>query len=359
MCTHHRNPLHCILPPYMSDKLRAKTGQEDLKADSQFRDKRKVLASISPAKKKTSMATAGIKPAGKVYRELYDAGQMPLALGKLIWKEGQKTMPRNDRDAKNVITGAGNVWSFYKKFFNRNSLDNHGLPLIQTIRYRENPQEPFYNAFWDGEQMFYGTGNPKFTNSFTEDLDIIGHELTHGVVDFEAQLEYKFQSGALNESYADVFGSLIKQWVHKTPARKADWLIGSNVLKGKNALRSMKAPGTAFLNDPIFGDDPQPATMKGFQKLPNTEDGDYGGVHINSGIPNFAFYVASFEINGNAWEKAGAAWYAALIDKKLMNKNSNFADAAAATLKKATAQFGKNSLEVKGIEKGWKEAGVI
>jgi len=359
MCTHHRNPLHCILPPYMSDKLRAKTGQEDLKADSQFRDKRKVLASISPAKKKTSMATAGIKPAGKVYRELYDAGQMPLALGKLIWKEGQKTMPRNDRDAKNVITGAGNVWSFYKKFFNRNSLDNHGLPLIQTIRYRENPQEPFYNAFWDGEQMFYGTGNPKFTNSFTEDLDIIGHELTHGVVDFEAQLEYKFQSGALNESYADVFGSLIKQWVHKTPARKADWLIGSNVLKGKNALRSMKAPGTAFLNDPIFGDDPQPATMKGFQKLPNTEDGDYGGVHINSGIPNFAFYVASFEINGNAWEKAGAAWYAALIDKKLMNKNSNFADAAAATLKKATARFGKNSLEVKGIEKGWKEAGVI
>ena len=359
MCTHHRNPLHCILPPYMSDKLRAKTGQEDLKADSQFRDKRKVLASISPAKKKTSMATAGIKPAGKVYRELYDAGQMPLALGKLIWKEGQKTMPRNDRDAKNVITGAGNVWSFYKKFFNRNSLDNHGLPLIQTIRYRENPQEPFYNAFWDGEQMFYGTGNPKFTNSFTEDLDIIGHELTHGVVDFEAQLEYKFQSGALNESYADVFGSLIKQWVHKTPARKADWLIGSKVLKGKNALRSMKAPGTAFLNDPIFGDDPQPATMKGFQKLPNTEDGDYGGVHINSGIPNFAFYVASFEISGNAWEKAGAAWYAALVDKKLMNKNSNFADAAAATLKKATARFGKNSLEVKGIEKGWKEAGVI
>src|SRR3954470_24162865 len=282
MCTHHRNPLHCIMPPYMSDKLRDKFKTPDSKADNQFRDKRKLLASISPAKKKASMATAGPKPPGKLYRELYDAGQMPLTLGKLIWKEGQKTMPRNDKDAKNVITGAGNVWTFYNKLFGRNSLDNHGLPLIQTIRYRENPQEPFYNAFWDGEQMFYGTGDPKFTNSFTEDLDIIGHELTHGVVDFEAQLEYKFQSGALNESYADVFGSLVKQWVNKTPARKADWLIGSNVLKGKNALRSMKAPGTAFKNDPIFGDDPQPATMKGFQKLPNTEDGDYGGVHINS-----------------------------------------------------------------------------
>lgn len=350
--------MHCILPPYMSDKLRDKTGGEDSNADNQFRNKRKILAAIAPAKKKNSMAAAGVKPVTKMYRELYDAGQMPLALGKLIWKEGQ-TMPAKDKDAKNVIAGAGNVWNFYKKLFGRNSLDNHGLSLIQTIRYRENPHEPFYNAFWDGEQMFYGTGDPKYTNSFTTDLDIIGHELTHGVIDFEAQLEYKNQSGALNESYADVFGILVKQWVNKTPARKADWLIGSNVLKGKNALRSMKAPGTAFLHDPIFGDDPQPATMKKFQHLPNTEDGDYGGVHINSGIPNHAFYVASFEINGNAWEKAGAAWHAALTDKKAIRKTSGFADAAAATIKKATALFGKNSLESRGIEKGWKEVGVI
>jgi Zn-dependent metalloprotease len=358
MCTHHRNPFHCILPPYMSDKLRDKSGNTDSKADNQFRDKRKLLASIPPAKKKASMATAGTKPANKIYRELYDAGQMPLALGKLIWKEGQKKIPA-DKDSKNVISGAGNVWNFYKKLFNRNSLDNHGLPLIQTIRYRENPDEPFYNAFWDGEQMFYGTGDPKFTNSFTGDLDIIGHELTHGVIDFEAQLAYENQSGALNESYADVFGILIKQWVNKTPARKADWLIGSNVLKGKNALRSMKAPGTAFQNDPIFGDDPQPATMKEFKHMPNTEDGDFGGVHYNSGITNFAFYVASYEINGNAWEKTGPIWYAALTDRKALHKKASFADAAAATLKKATAQFGKNSLEVKAIEKGWKEAGVI
>ncbi|MEP7279275.1 MAG: M4 family metallopeptidase [Bacteroidota bacterium] len=356
MCT-HRNPLHCILPPYMTDKLRYKTGNTDSKADYQFKDKRKLLATIAPAKKRNSMATTGVKPASNIYRELYDAGQMPLALGKLIWKEEQR-IPA-DKDAKNVVNGAGNVWSFYKKLFNRSSLDNHGLPLIQTIRYRDNPQEPFYNAFWDGEQMFYGTGDPRFTNSFTTDLDVISHELTHGVIDFEAQLAYEFQSGALNESFADVFGSMVKQWVHKTPARKADWLIGSNVLKGKNALWSMKAPGTAFKNDTIFGDDPQPATMKDFIHSPNTEDGDYGGVHINSGIPNYAFYVASYEINGNAWEKAGPVWYAALTDKKVLHKKSSFEDAATATLKKATAQFGKNSLEAKGIEKGWREAGVI
>ena len=358
MCTHHRNPFHCIMPPYMSDKLGKLSGNKEAKADSQFRQKRQLLATIAPAKKKGNMTTAGTKPVGKIYREVYDAGQMPLALGKLIWKEGQKNIPK-DKDARNVISGAGNVWGFYKKIFNRNSINNHDLPLIQTIRYRENPQEPFYNAFWDGEQMFYGTGDPKYTNSFTTDLDIIGHELTHGVIDFEAQLAYENQSGALNESYADVFGSLVKQWAHNTPARKADWLIGSNVLKGKNALRSMKAPGSAFKNDPIFGDDPQPATMKDFQKLPNTEDGDYGGVHINSGITNYAFYVTCFELNGNAWEKGGVIWYNALTDKKLLGKNSDFAAAAAATLKKATALYGKNSLEVKAVHKGWTEAGVI
>ncbi|MEO5682191.1 MAG: M4 family metallopeptidase [Chitinophagaceae bacterium] len=358
MCTHHRNPLHCILPPYMSDKLNELSGDGTSTADDRFRQKRKLLAAIPPAKKQTSMAAAGTKPTGKIYREVYDAGEMPLALGKLIWKEGQKDIPKST-DAKNVIAGAGNVWTFYKKLFDRNSIDNKDLPLIQTIRYRENPDEPFYNAFWDGEQMFYGTGNKKFTNSFTADLDIIGHELTHGVIDFEAQLAYEFQSGALNESYADVFGILVKQWAKNTPARKADWLIGSNVLKGKNALRSMKAPGTAFQNDPLFGNDPQPATMKGYVTLPNTEKGDYGGVHINSGICNYAFFVTCFELNGNAWEKAGPIWYAALTDKKVLSKHSDFAAAATATLKKAGTLFGKNSLEVKAVEKGWKEAGVI
>jgi len=353
MCHNHRNPLHCILPPYMSEKLGTPASQGD-----QFREKRKLLAEIPPATKLRNMAVAGTKPPTRLYREVYDAGQMPLHLGKLIWKEGQ-AMPKGDKDATNVINGAGNVWNFYKKLFDRNSLDNKGLALIQTIRYRENQDEPFYNAFWDGEQMFYGTGDPKYTNSFTVDLDIIGHELTHGVTDFEAQLAYENQSGALNESMSDVFGILVKQWANKTPARKADWLIGENVLKGKNALRSMKAPGTAFKNDPLFGDDPQPATMADFKKLPNTDAGDYGGVHYNSGIPNHAFYIASYELNGNAWEKTGAIWYAALTDRKVLKKTSDFADAAAATLKKATALFKKGSLEYKAVEKGWKDVGVI
>ena len=233
------------------------------------------------------------------------------------------------------------------------------MAILQNIRYRENKFKPFFNAFWDGEQMFYGTGSPKYTNSFTTDLDIIGHELTHGVIDFEAALNYENQSGALNEPYADVFGILIKQWVNKTPARKANWLIGENILKGPNALRSMKAPGTAYKKDAVFGDDPQPGIMKDFIKLPNTDDGDCGGVHYNSGILNHAFYITAYELDGNAWEKAGAIWYAALQDKRLLKKDADFTAAASATLKKATSLFGKGSAELKAVEKGWKETGVI
>lgn len=358
MCLHHRNPLHCILPPYMSKKLNEASGITEKKDVGElFRLKRKILARIAPAKKKGKMAVAGSKVATKLYREVYDAHQLPLTLGSLIWKEGQP-LPK-DKDAKNVIEGSGATWHFYKKLFNRNSLDNNGLPLIQTIRYREHPQEPFYNAFWDGEQMFYGTGLAKFTNSFTSDIDIIAHELTHGVIDFEAQLEYEFQSGALNESFADVFGILVKQWATHTPAHKSDWLIGKNILKGRNALRSLKAPGTAYQNDPIFGDDPQPATMQHYQKLKNTEDDDYGGVHINSGIPNYAFYRTAIELKGNAWEKAGAIWYAALCDQKLLKKNASFEDACHATLKKAALLFKKGSIELKAVETGWKAAGVL
>lgn len=358
MCKHHRNPLQCILPPYMTDKLDKVLGKdaEHTEDDNEFRSKRKVLATMPQARTAMRMAAAPLN--NKLYREVYDAHESPMSLGELLWKEGQTKMPTS-KDARNVIEGAGNVWNFYKKLFNRNSINNNGMPIIQTIRYREHSLKPFVNAFWDGQQMFYGTGMAKVTNSFTTDLDIIAHELTHGIIDFEAMLAYENQSGALNESFADVFGILVKQWTNNTAARKSNWLIGSNILKGKNALRSLKAPGSAFKNDLVFGDDPQPGHMKDFVKLPNTEGGDFGGVHYNSGIPNHAFYVASVELGGNAWEKTGAIWYAALTDKKLMGKKTNFKGAAKATITKADTLFGKGSLESKAVEKGWKETGVL
>ncbi len=360
MCNRHRNPVHCILPPYMTDKLGKLLGEpkkERGEAENDFREKRRRLASMPEPRNKEVFSIAAKTTLTKLYREVYDAHEGPRTIGSLVWKEGQQ-MPV-DTDSKNVIEGAGHVWSFYKKLFRRNSIDNKGMAIIQTVRFRDNPIKPFFNAFWDGEQMFYGTGLSQYTNSFTSDLDIIAHELTHGVIDHECKLLYENQSGALNESFADVFGILVKQWANNTDARQSDWLIGSNILKGKNALRSMAQPGMGFRNDPVFGNDPQPGHMKQFVKMPNTEQGDNGGVHYNSGIPNHAFYIASYELGGNAWETTGPIWYAAMTDQRQVKNNADFAKVAAVTIKKAGTLFGKGSLAEKAVTKGWKDTGVI
>jgi Zn-dependent metalloprotease len=139
--------------------------------------------------------------------------------------------------------------------------------------------------------MVFGDGDGEIFNRFTIAIDVVAHELSHGVTETEAGLIYFEQSGALNESLSDVFGSLVKQYHLKQTADKADWLIGEGLLaKGINGkgLRSMSEPGTAY-NDPLLGKDPQPAHMKDFIKTRE----DNGGVHLNSGIPNRAFYLAA------------------------------------------------------------------
>lgn len=179
--------------------------------------------------------------------------------------------------------------------------------------------------------MAFGDGDGEIFGSFTKNLDVIGHELTHGVTQYTAELEYEYQAGALNESMSDVFGTMIKQYFGgedgktKVAAADADWLIGEGIflpsVTNAKALRSMKAPGTAYDN-PKIGKDSQSPSMDGYQDLPNTADGDWGGVHTNSGIPNHAFYLASVALGGYSWEKAGKVWYAALTDKSLKGKYS-------------------------------------
>ncbi len=171
--------------------------------------------------------------------------------------------------------------------YQRDSLDNKGLILTGTVHYGREYQ----NAFWNGQQMVFGDGDGEIFNRFTIAIDVVAHELSHGVTETEAGLIYFEQSGALNESLSDVFGSLVKQYHLKQTADEADWLIGEGLLadgiNGKG-LRSMSAPGTAY-DDPLLGKDPQPGHMKDFIKTRE----DNGGVHLNSGIPNRAFYLAA------------------------------------------------------------------
>ncbi|KAA6437023.1 M4 family metallopeptidase [Dyadobacter flavalbus] len=363
MCNHDsHNPVRCIIPPYISEKLLSEASKRklpdvvnDALRNSRFRSDRSFFSKLNETQRSVFNPPSKPlkKPAMKMH--VYDM-QHDTVLGdaKLIWQNG-KSRTGLDKDATNVIEAGTATWKLYFEIFGRNSVDNLGMILKHYIHYGNQ----YDNAFWDGMRMVYGDGDGKIFDSFTADADIIGHELTHGVTQYESNLEYHNQSGALNESVSDVFGIMIKQRLLNQDVKQSDWLIGENVLKGtKYALRSLKAPGTAYVDHPDLGTDPQPATYDHFVSLPDTERGDWGGVHINSGIPNFAFYVTAFNMGGFSWEKAGKIWYAALTDRTLVSENTDFAAFKEATLQKADELFGAGSLESKAVVDGWKEAKV-
>nr|WP_024965368.1 M4 family metallopeptidase [Pantoea sp. IMH] len=293
-----------------------------------------------PAGPQTSMP-------GNVEREIYDAQQTQNLPGQLVRSEGQ---PSNDDLATNeAYDYLGVTYDFFWQAYQRNSLDNQGLTLKGTVHYGKEYQ----NAFWNGQQMVFGDGDGEIFNRFTIALDIIGHELAHGVTETEAGLIYFEQAGALNESLSDVFGSLVKQFHLKQTADQADWIIGEGLLaEGINGkgLRSMSAPGTAY-DDPLLGKDPQPADM---QEYIQTRE-DNGGVHLNSGIPNRAFYLAAIALGGYAWEQAGYAWYDALCDRSLP-QDADFSTFAQFTVRHGQKRFNKSVGQA--IEEAWKQVGV-
>jgi len=254
-----------------------------------------------------------------------------------------------DDSVNRAFEGLGRTREFYKEILDRDSLDGHGLRLNGYVHY----DASYNNAFWDGSEMIFGDGDGVLFTDFTKSLDVIAHELTHGVTEFTAGLEYLNQSGALNESISDVFGSLVKQWAAQQTADKADWLIGAEVFTpdiDADALRSMKDPGKAY-NNPILGRDPQPDHMS---KYVNMSD-DNGGVHINSGIPNKAFYLTSVGIGGYAWEAPGHIWYAAL---QASNSTTDFQEFADTTYLKAGQLYGSQGAEQQAVLSAWKEVGI-
>lgn len=284
----------------------------------------------------------------KLYRNIFDAKNTENLPGVLIRYEG--TRRTEDQTLSEAYDYSGFTYNFYKQLYNRNSIDTKGMRLDSTVHYGEG----YNNAFWNGTQMIYGDGDGQIFQRFTKCIDVVGHELTHGVTQYEAALEYQGQAGALNESISDVFGSMIKQYALKQTVYKADWLIGAGLftkqVKGI-ALRSMKEPGTAY-NDRNIGKDPQPAHMKDYVE---TSD-DNGGVHINSGIPNRAFYLTAVELGGYSWKKAGRIWYNTLRDR--LSEHSDFQNAAKLTFEVAGDLYGQSSQEQNAVWKAWSLVGI-
>jgi hypothetical protein len=221
--------------------------------------------------------------------------------------------------------------------------------MIATVHY----DYKYNNAFWDGTQMVFGDGDGYTFNRFTIAIDVMGHELAHGVTEHTAGLEYHDQPGALNESISDVFGSLVKQRSLNQTADQADWIIGAGLLAaGINGvgLRSMKAPGTAY-DDWFLGKDPQPDHMSNYDHTTS----DNGGVHINSGIPNKAFYLAATGIGGRAWERAGNIWFKTLVDSRL-STTAQFQEFADLTVDNAGKLYGEDVQAI--VAKAWKSVGI-
>ncbi|MFE3885444.1 M4 family metallopeptidase [Streptomyces lydicus] len=344
-------PVFCtIIPPHILDNLaqsddpeRHEPARRTLEHDHARRTERRELA----ARGGLTPGEPGASP-DKPNRTVYDARHTENLPGHKVHAETDG--PAKDASVNRAHAGLGATFELYLKVYGRKSIDGAGLPLNATVHYGQK----YDNAFWDGERMVFGDGDNDLFKDFTIPVDVIGHELTHGVTQYTANLTYEGQPGALNESVSDVFGVLIKQYALGQTADQADWLIGADLL-GPNvtgtALRSMKAPGTAY-DDDVLGKDPQPATMKGYVR---TTD-DNGGVHINSGIPNHAFYLVATALGGKAWERAGQVWYDVLTGGKL-SADAQFADFAALTVKAAQARFGAGD-EHEAVVKAWTQVGV-
>jgi Zn-dependent metalloprotease len=340
-----RNPICLIIPEYVNKKIIEKGSKKqkeqawkNLILTEQLRGRRLV----------TGLMSSMFSVSNKLDRTIFDSENRENLPGTLVRREGERA--KGGKTVSEAYDYSGSTYNFYKDVFKRNSIDTRGMKLDSSVHYGED----YNNAFWNGTQMVYGDGDGEIFQRFTKSIDVIGHELTHGVTQYEAALEYEGQAGALNESFSDVFGSLVKQYTLKQKADKADWLIGpglfTNKIKGI-ALRSMKEPGSAY-NDPTIGKDPQPGHMKDYV---NTSS-DNGGVHINSGIPNKAFYLTAIKLGGYAWERAGSIWYITLTER--LREHSNFQNAANTTFEVAGTLYGKSSSEQKSVKEAWAQVGI-
>ncbi len=294
-------------------------------------------------------ATAALAAAPlKKRRNVYSAHNTLRLPGALVMSEHKARSA--DVEVTEAYDGSGATFDFYAKVFSRTSIDGRGMRLDSTVHYGSR----FDNALWNGHQMVYGDGDAVLFNRFTAALDVIAHELTHGVTQFAANLSYEGETGALNEHISDAFGIMVKQFTLGQTAKESDWLIGAGLfttrVNGK-AIRSMAAPGTAY-DDPVLGRDPQPAHMRDYV---DTDD-DNGGVHINSGILNHAFYLAAVALGGWTWEVLGRIWYRVVTER--LTSDADFNDFARATVDVAGEMYGNGGRVQQIVAEAWAQVGL-
>ncbi|MGZ3693737.1 MAG: M4 family metallopeptidase [Bdellovibrionota bacterium] len=234
-------------------------------------------------------------------------------------------------------TNSGLVHSFYKTVFNRNSIDDHGMQIKSIVNFGG---QKFPNAAWtnDKKVMLYGYGDQSKYNDFAIPLDVAGHEMTHGITASTAALDYSSESGALNESYSDVFGKLIAF----RSGKGSDWKLGRDLYRdGVGFVRDMENPTIG--NNADFQ----------YRGQPCHRFNDFCGVHANSGIPSRAAVLMSKKLG---LEKLGKLYYLTLT--QLLRSNSNFADARAQTEAACSTLFGAGSEDCRNVSAAFQAVGI-
>jgi Zn-dependent metalloprotease len=343
---HMTHRCSCITPPHLLQHL--------LQSDN---------ATVRDAAMRTLVASSGMRAVRKVrptlvgltapedgWRSIWDAQHAEMK-ESAKFARSETGPPVSDESVNRAFDDLGTTRKFYKEVFHRDSVDGCGMRLEGYVHWSDH----LNNAMWDGHAMLFGDGDGVMFSDLTGALDVVAHELTHGVTQTTAGLAYHDQPGALNESISDVFGSLVKQWSKKQTAADADWLIGAEVFTpgfAGDALRSMKDPGHAYDN-PQLGKDGQVAHMRDYLTKPDTYEGDYGGVHLNSGIPNKAFYLVATNIGGHAWETPGHIWYDSL---KGSSPTTDFQEFAETTVAKALQLYGADTRGA--VQDAWEQVGI-
>ena len=321
-----------FVPPYLLRRL----AEVDVAAASSLATDELIRAAREAAERRPTQVTA--PPAWTVH-----------TADNTVELPGRPVRSFGDGDSGDVAVdeaAAGIIGSLalLSEVFGRSSYDDRGATVSATVHYGRD----YVNAFWDGTQLVFGDGDGRVFERFTKPVDVLGHEFAHALTEHSAGLVYRDQPGALNESMSDVFASCLKQRLLGQDVTEADWLIGAELFRPTvqaRALRDLAAPGTAY-DDPQLGRDPQVGHLDDYVQT----DDDNGGVHLNSGIPNRAFHLASTAIGGRSWEGAGRIWMAALTGDAV-RPDSDFVAFARATV----AAAGDHADVVR---QAWREVGV-
>ncbi len=333
MCYKH----HCfIIPPHILEGL-AKRGS--LACKQTLNDTRRILKKRQDCLNNLLMRSV-VQAGGQ--RSVYDCGNKYEQRLRLARREGDKAVA--DQSVNAAYDGSGFVRDYFSKTFGLDSIDNQGMSVLSNVHYGVK----YNNAYWDGDEMTYGDGDGEEFKDFASAIDVVAHEITHGITQFLANLEYYGQPGALNEHFSDVFGTIIKQKHLGQKPGEADWLIGDLVVTDKfpgKAIRSLKAPGTANEFDV------QPAHMDKYY----AGSADNQGVHINSGIPNKAFYLSVMAIG---MEGASKIWFGCL---QALWRTASFQDMLEVVLKVTSELSDKGEVgtaAVQSIRESFKSVGL-